>query len=275
MPHPGGSETGKPPALPGGTRTGQRGAGLTAVGIVWRRSDFRETSRVVAVLTREHGRITGLAKGAHRPDSVFLGRLDFLNEIRATFSPDRGGLRLLVRAQLLRERRSLREPARFVAASHLAWLCDFGMPDDRPEPGIYDLLQGGLNLLERCPVAAIPCIVLGLELRYLDLLGALPDLHHCAQCGEDLQHGAFRGGDGPGLVCRQHAEPPRHAVGENSLRLLQQLQTTPGREWPTLVPAGEPRLAAPLPAAWLSAATEQRTRLRSMVFSRGTSEFTH
>ena len=243
-------------------------ANLTTVAIVWRRSDFRESSRIVSCLTRDHGRITGLAKGAHRPDSVFLGRLDFLNEVRATFSPDRGGLRLLVRAELLRDRRALREPARFVAATHIASLCDFAMPADRPEPAIFDLLAGGLTLLERCPIAAIPQIVLGLELRYLDQLGALPDLHHCGQCGCDLPHGAFRNADSPGLVCRQHAGLPRIAVGKEVLSLLRDLQKTPGKEWPDLACGVSPRLAAALPAAWLLAATEQRPRLRSLVFDR-------
>jgi len=250
---------------------GRRQSGnLITVGVVWRRTDFRESSRVVSILTRDHGRVTGLAKGAHRPDSVFLGRLDFLNEVAATFSPDRGGLRLLTRVELRRERRALRHPARFVAASHLAQLCDFAMPEDRPDPAIYDLLVGGLNLIERCTSSAIPRIVLGLELRYLDHLGALPDLHHCAECGVDLHPGAFRSGDAPGLLCRRHADLPRHAIGTTSLQLLQRLHTTPGREWPDLVHDGDPRLAAVLPAIWLAAATEQRTRLRGLIFARAT-----
>ena len=254
------------PTTPGRSRP--KTSSLVTVGIVWRRTDFRESSRVVSLLTRDHGRVSGLAKGAHRPDSVFLGRLDFLNEVAATFSPDRGGLRLLVRAELRRERRALRDPARFLAASHLAQLCDFAMPDDRPEPAIYDLLVGGLALLERCRPTAIPHIVLGLELRYLDHLGALPDLHHCAECGVGLQTGAFRSGDAPGLLCRQHADLPRHAIGAASLQLLQRLHSTPGREWPELTPDGTARLAAPLPATWLAAATEQRSRWRSLVFHR-------
>jgi hypothetical protein len=44
------------------------------------------------------------------------------------------------------------------------------------------------------------------------------------------------------------------------------LRTTAGREWPDLQPALAPRLAAPLPASWLLAATEQRSRLRHLVF---------
>lgn len=236
--------------------------------IVLKRSDFRESSRIVTCLTREHGRIVGLAKGAHRPDSPFLGRLDFLNEVLATWSADRGGLRLLERVELVRERRALREPVRYLAASHLAQLCDFALPDASPEPEVFDLLAGGLNLLERCPAAAIGRVVLGLELRLLSRLGALPDLHRCAVCGEALGDHVFRAPDTPGLVCRTHAGVPRQNVGTQVLALLRALDAAAGRAWPDVLPTVAPRLAAPLPAAWLAAATEQRPRLRALLFER-------
>jgi DNA repair protein RecO (recombination protein O) len=236
--------------------------------IVLKRSDFRESSRIVTCLTREHGRIVALAKGAHRPDSPFLGRLDFLNEVLATFTADRGGLRLLERAELVCERRALREPARYLAASHLAQLCDFALPDPRPEPEVFDLLAGGLSLLERCPAAAIGRVVLGLELRLLARLGALPDLHHCAACGEALGEHVFRASDTPGLVCRAHAGVPRQRIGTQVVALLRALHAAAGKQWPDVLPAVPPRLAAPLPAAWLAAATEQRPRLRALLFER-------
>lgn len=248
-------------------RSRARGA-VQVVALVLRRSDFRESSRIVTCLSREHGRITGLAKGAHRPDSPFLGRLDFLNEIRASFSRDRGGLRLLERAELVRERRALRSPLRFLAASHLAQLVDFAMPDERPEPEVHDLLTGGLNLLERCPEAAIGQVVLGLELRHLQLLGALPDLHQCAVCGGPLSAGAYLPHDAPSLVCRAHAGSPRQPVAADVLALLRTLATTNGRQWPALAPGVAARAAAGLPAQWLLAATEQQPRLRPLLFAR-------
>ncbi len=252
---------------PSPTSARRRGAAAEASpAIVLRRSDFRESSRIVTCLAREHGRVTALAKGAHRGDSVFLGRLDFLNEVRATWGPDRGGLRLLVRAELVRERRALREPRRFLAASHLASLCEFATPDGRAEPAVYDLLVGGLNLLERCPAAALGQIVLGLELRFLASQGALPDLDHCGDCGRPLEADAFRNRDGPGLVCRDHAELPRVAIGSATLRLLRSLHRTTGRQWPELAADVSPRLAATLPGLWLAAATELRPRLRPLLF---------
>jgi DNA repair protein RecO (recombination protein O) len=238
----------------------------TAQAIVLRRRDFRESSRIVTCLTREHGKVTGLAKGAHRPDSPLLGRIDFLNELDATFSADRGGLRILTRARLTRERRALRQPRRFLAAGHIAWLVDVASQEGRADPDLFDLLLGGLNLLERCPLPAIPQVVLGLELRHLAALGALPDLDHCAECGEALGDTAYRQADTMGLACRRHAGLPRQPVGARSLALLRALRATPGRDWPTLAAADAVAQTAPLPARWLAAALEQRAPYRSLVF---------
>jgi len=253
------------PAAPAARQRRRRTEPVRA--IVLRRSDFRESSRIVTCLAREHGRMVGLAKGAHRPDSPFLGRIDFLNEVVATFSADCGGLRLLERVELVRERRGLREPTRFLAASHLARLCDVAVPDGQPEPRVFDLLLGGLSLLERCPLPTVGLVVLGLEVRLLELLGALPDLHHCAHCETPLGDHVFVHAESHGLVCREHAGMPRTPVAAEVIALLRALLVTSGRQWPALTAAIPATRAAALPARWLAVATEQRSPLRAMLFA--------
>lgn len=232
---------------------------------MWRRYDFRETSRIVVLLSRDHGRLQVLAKGAHRPNSPLLGRLDFLNELKVRVSADRGGLRLLVRAELLRERRTLRQPARYLAASYWVELCNYGFPDDRPDPDLFDLVSGGLTLIERCPPASVQPFVLGLELRFLAHLGALPDLERCADCSAPLGEAAYLASAG-GLACRAHAPAPRRAIANRAWEQLRQLATTPGRRWPELDLGPLAATAIELPALWLMRALERRSRLRSHVF---------
>lgn len=245
-----------------------RGRGrLETPALVWKRFDFRESSRLVTLLTRDHGRVQVLAKGAHRPDSPFLGRIDFLNDLQVVVAADRGGLRLLLRAELLRERRGLRAPARFLAASHLVDLADPGFPADRPDPELFDLLTGGLLLLERCPEPTIPVVVLGLELRYLQHLGALPDLTRCGVCGRSFGDVAFRAGTGGTLTCRAHAESPRIAVANAALTTLDRLRQTPGRALPELPREVLTPAAVELPARWLERALDRRSRLRPRLFA--------
>lgn len=242
------------------------GQGIRGRALLWKRFDFRETSRVVALLLREHGVVHALAKGAHRPDSPLLGRLDFLNDLDVQLSADREGLRLLLRADLRRERRGLRAGARFLAATYLVELCDFALPAGRGDPDLFDLVDGGLALVERCPQPALPTVVLGLELRLLAHLGGLPDLDRCSACGGALAAGAFVG-DGPGqLACPQHGKAPRRAVPAAALQFLRELRDQPGRRWPATARTPPPTAVA-LCANWLAAALERRSRLRRHVFA--------
>ena len=240
--------------------------GLRCQALLWRRSDFRETSRVVTLATRDHGLVRALAKGAHRPDSVFLGRLDFLNELTIQLSAERGGLRLLLRADLIHERRSLRTTRRFLAASHLAFVSNFGFAPDQPAPELFDLLAGGLTLIERCPEAALMHVTLGLELRLLAQFGALPDLDHCGECGAELEL-AYRGEVLGGLACRRHAASPRQTISSQTLQLLRQLRDNPGRSWPQLAQTPLSAADVALPAQWLAGAIECRSPLRNRLFS--------
>ena len=111
---------------------------------------------------------------------------------------------------------------------------------------------------------------MGLELRHLHALGALPDLDHCAECGCELGDTAYRQADTLGLACRPHAGLPRQPIPPRSLALLRALRSTSGRDWPTLDTADAVAQTAHLPASWLAAALEQRAPYRSLIFpSRG------
>jgi DNA repair protein RecO (recombination protein O) len=59
--------------------------------IVLRTYRVGEADKVVVFLTREHGKIQGLAKGARRPRSRFGGSLEIGTELELTFFERRAG----------------------------------------------------------------------------------------------------------------------------------------------------------------------------------------
>lgn len=58
-----------------------RGRDLKIIGLVLRKTDFRETSLILDVLTEELGKIAVIAKGVKSAKSDLQGSLEFLNEV--------------------------------------------------------------------------------------------------------------------------------------------------------------------------------------------------
>ncbi len=227
--------------------------------LVWKRVDFRESSRVITLLTRERGRVYALAKGAHRANSVLLGRIDFLNRLEVTLSGR--GMPILGRTRLLHEPRALREPARFLTATYLVELFDRTLVEGRADHELFDLLDGGLTLVERVPDDALLQIVTGIELRLLHVLGQLPALSHCAGCGIELAEAAIPPREA-GVYCPRHAPRGAVRVPAETMEWLRQLSHAPGREWPGLTPPAGASSALGVLARWLAVAVQDLPRAR-------------
>ena len=154
--------------------------------IVMRRSDFRESSRLVTLMTRKYGMRGFLAKGAHRPGSPFLGAIDLLHVVEASVHVREGrGLQNLYSARLILGNRPFRhDRKRRLLAYALAETMRIAMPEGRSDPRLFDLFQGGLQLLARAESARLGTIHVGLCLKILDHLGLLPPLFACPVTGE-------------------------------------------------------------------------------------------
>lgn len=234
--------------------------------LVWRRSDFRESSRIVTLVTREEGRISALIKGAHRPSSPALGRIDLFNRLQVTLSGPVNGLRLLSRVRLLDEPRGLRDPRRYLAACHLHDIFDPAFVPGRADRPLFELVHGGLVLLERCPPAALATIIAGVELRYLETLGLLPELDRCSSCAQPTNRLFLA--DGGGLLCREHAGGAEASLPPAVVAWLLRLQRCPGREWSLLPPAPRQGSAHALLGSWVAAAIERRAKFRDAALAR-------
>lgn len=139
---------------------------------------------MVHALTRRHGRIAALARGAHRPTSGYFAVLDLFDTLELAWRPRRGGaLAELSRGALhTRRHRLARDPSRYRAALAALELAELGSRPGQPEPQLFGLLERALDRLAEgraSPLAAR----LAFELAFLDLHGLLPALGRCAACG--------------------------------------------------------------------------------------------
>lgn len=151
--------------------------------IVLRTVDFSESSLVVTLLTREHGKIGALAKGGRRVKSPFDSALDLLTHIRVVFLHKKSDtLSLLTESKLIdRFRPSGRSLAPLYAGYYLAELLEAFTERDDPHPDLFDMSLSALHWM-RCG-AQIGRIAAWMEIGTLARVGHIPAIDTCVGCG--------------------------------------------------------------------------------------------
>jgi DNA repair protein RecO (recombination protein O) len=157
-----------------------------AAAIVLKVVEFSETSSIVTLFTREFGKIHALAKGARRPKGPFESALDLLAHCSIVFlRKSSGTLDLLTEAKLLRRfRPSGHDLACLYAGYYVAELLTELTDDYDPHPLLFDLADQTLVSLARG--VSVSRAVLRFEMAALAVLGHLPSLDTCAQCGKPV-----------------------------------------------------------------------------------------
>lgn len=164
--------------------------------------DYSETSQVLHLYTRDHGKVHCIAKGAKRKKSAFHGPFDVMTlyeVIRLEKQP--GALDILTAAEALHDWRGLRRDfGRFAVASYACEALDTATLEGQPQPELFELLKSTLDRLEaQKPLA--DCVFL-FEMGLLRELGQAPRLDACGSCRRPLAgpEAYFSARDG-GAVC--------------------------------------------------------------------------
>jgi DNA repair protein RecO (recombination protein O) len=206
-----------------------------ASAIVIRTVEFSETSLVVTLFTREFGKIGALAKGARRLKGPFESALDLLALCRIVFlHKSSDALDLLTEAKLLRRFRPAGHDlsglyAGYYVAELLAELTD----EDDPHPELFDLADETLAAL--AAVEPVGKRLMRFELCALRLLGHMPSLDACVDCGTPVAPAgrvAFGQLDG-GVLCPACRGGKRQVVTISAgvLRAMAQLAEPAGHAW--------------------------------------------
>src|SRR5579862_123967 len=147
----------------------------SATGLILRRRPLTETSLIIHWLTPDFGRIATVAKGAQRPKSPFLGKLDVFYLADFSFSRSRRSDLHVLREVSLRELHpALRQDlAGLRQATYATALVEQATETETPLPAVYELMIGFLDQLSKQDVR--PQMVFALELKLLHELGLEPD----------------------------------------------------------------------------------------------------
>jgi DNA repair protein RecO (recombination protein O) len=177
----------------------------TDIGIVLGARRHGETSAVVELMTREHGRHLGLVRGGSGPRLKPV--LQTGNQVSATWRArlDENLGYYVIEAMDLRAASYLSTAHALYGLNHLAALCRL-LPERDPHQPVFDLLEHTVAGLDApMPAAAL---IAHFELQLLAELGFGLDLESCAATGAtaDLIYVSPRSGR---AVSRQAGEPWR------------------------------------------------------------------
>ena len=172
-------------------------------GVVLDCRDHGESDKIITLFCQQVGRLTAIAKGAHRSKKRFVNKLELFSFLQINYSRSKtGGLALIADAELLNSFIELRQSAqRFQAATVIRETMLLATREQLRDDQLFQLLLWALHALDR----KMECrnIIALFLVKLFDCIGYQPDLSGCRNCGLAYQGGgsaAISIGAG-GLIC--------------------------------------------------------------------------
>lgn len=154
--------------------------------IVLRTWPFEEADLLVSLLTREQGRIKGVARHAMRSRRRFGGALEAMTHVRATYAekPKQDLVRLDGFEILWSPLADPVDYGRTAALEFVAEVLEEALPEQAPEDAVFRL---ALAAIVEMQVGRMWMPVTYFALWMSRLMGWMPSLSHCVACGLDLR----------------------------------------------------------------------------------------
>jgi DNA repair protein RecO (recombination protein O) len=185
--------------------------------IVLRTWPFHEADLLVSLLTREQGRVKGVARHALRSRRRFGGALEPMTHVRASYAEKpRQELVRLDGFEILSSPMSRPvDYARTAALQLVAEVLEEALPEQAPEDAVFRL---ALAVLDELQVGRVWMPVTYFALWMNRLMGWMPELGHCAACGLDLRGGTvWWSAARDGVTCADDRGPGSVALSAESV----------------------------------------------------------
>lgn len=205
---------------------------------VLKTQDYRDTSLLVDLYTREHGRVRGIVKGIRDARARFGSTLEpfSLNEILFYKKKRSGDLHLVTQVELVDDFPKVREDLeRLATASYCVELLSELVEPEESELQIFELLKDELLFLSSGASAKRGARIF--EVKLLDILGLMPEIKNCVICRAPAQEPIYFSSAIGGIHCkdcllRGETGPPRLqggvslSVSKGTLLFLDRAQRT-------------------------------------------------
>lgn len=188
------------------------------IGIVVNERSYKESSKLLDIVTKDDGVISVIAKGSKKINSKLRSVTTKLTYAEFQIYYKEGKLSTLVCADIIDPFNNIRlDLLKISYASYLAELA-FQVTKQSHNNEIFEILISSLNKIDN---GFDPVIITNiLELKYLSYLGIKPNLNSCSICNSDkvLTVSVEKGG----FICAKHHSNEK-IINSKSLKILRML----------------------------------------------------
>jgi len=174
---------------------------VSAEGIILRKYYLRETSLILVVFTREHGKVRGVLKGVRDPFPQFAGNFELFTRCDLVFYRKRkSAMDLITQCEALDFFLPLRKDIeRLTYANYFIELIDVVTQDHDKKEGLYlALLESLRSLAGGMSPKRVARIF---ELKLLQDTGLTPELIRCVRCSNEPAENIYFSVAEGGLIC--------------------------------------------------------------------------
>ena len=156
---------------------------LTTRGLVLRTTEYKETDRILTILTDHDGLLSVKARGVRSNRSKLKGACQLLTYAEFTIS-DARGFTAITEATAIEMFPELRNDLLLSLASYFAQLAEVLSQEDASSPALLSLILNALYALSK--LKKPPRLVkAATELRLAAIAGYMPELSGCCVCGRE------------------------------------------------------------------------------------------
>jgi DNA repair protein RecO (recombination protein O) len=205
--------------------------------IVLRSYPMREADLLVTFFTRAEGKIRGVARAAKKSKRRFGGALEPLTLVRVHWEErERHELTRIDSCEVLESPLTTTvDYHRAVALAYVGEMLDQLLPDREANDAVFRL---GTAVLQRLQADAVWMPLTYFDLWVVRLVGLLPELHLCIECGNPLDgHKAYFHPLADGLMCAEHKRLASAEMSWESRQIAAEMFKSPidafeAEKWP-------------------------------------------